>query len=463
MIIYIQPMYSKAELNGDSCYVIYSAMVRAMLRVRPDWHFVVSFPSKDTGFKYDDDGTFRLPNITRVPMKVTTRKMGNAVHYDANWYDAFFRAYGFDGIWCHLVEIAANLRSAGEGTYDLQGRPVVVAQHNYVIHDSLPCPFDPLANVAFMQIAGSLGADWNVFNSEHCRNMMHETAGKFLVPHVIKEKITDRHDVIPLGTVEESLTYRESGNKVPVFIYNHRLQSYKNYETTFAVLKQLWDEGLRFKVIFTNTTTEKMSRISSLPFVEVRLCATREEYLKTIQQGDLNVTNSQHETFCISAAECMALGMPLIAPNGVTFPQITGASAGNGYPFLFTNEAEQLDMLRRLITNESLRRKWGKVVSDHVCREYKQNVWATRTAELFERFQKPLNTADDTLDFVKGELQRRSGCTVKEFQNFITGKKVGDRIPLGHQSCTLTKILKLVRHCGGRVVFRGGQQIVLAK
>ena len=83
MIVFVQPMFSRSELNSDSNYVLISSLLRSMRKVRPDWHFVMPFPDKHSGFKYDDDGLFNQSNITRIPQRINSRRHGGAVHYDS--------------------------------------------------------------------------------------------------------------------------------------------------------------------------------------------------------------------------------------------------------------------------------------------------------------------------------------------------------------------------------------------
>src|SRR5436190_9626695 len=134
MIVLVIPMYSKQELNADSNYVVYTQLIKGMLEVRPNYHFYVIFPDDKSGYKYEPDGFFRLPNVTRIPQRISPRKLANAVSYDATWYDKLFRKLAFDVVWANLIESAGWLRHAGTSTYENVGRPFVVGAHNYVIH-----------------------------------------------------------------------------------------------------------------------------------------------------------------------------------------------------------------------------------------------------------------------------------------------------------------------------------------
>ena len=460
MIVLVQPMYSKQELNADSNYVVYTSLIRGMRRVRPEWHFVVIFPDAKSGFKYEDDGFFREPNVTRVPQRISTRKMANAVSYDAIWYDTLFRAIGIDVVWCNLVEIAAHLNNAGEGAFDPVARPFVVAAHNYVIHHTLTSTWDSMQHVALAQVLGSVGATWNVYNSEHCRQMYVDTASRWLRTDVV-ESVLARSSLINYGTLEMTLTPdpQRPPNPVPVIAYNHRLQGYKQYRETFTLLDELHREGVPFRVRYMNNTAEQVAQIAHYPFVEVKLCATRREYLDALRGCDLNVTNSVHETFCIAAIESMALGQPLVAPAGVTFPEITGRRETD-YPYLFCTRDEQKAMLRRLLTDAAERQRWGVTLSEYVRRQYNQTLWAQRYAALFETLaaERQPNVAPDALAFFRDTLRAHNGATARDLYREVSHKDVNGRAPFSSQSLTLTKLVKMVRQLGGRVAMVSGEQ-----
>lgn len=459
MFIFVQPMYSKQELNADSNYVIYSQFIKAMRSVRPSWHFVVVFPDKESGYKYDDDGFFRSSNVTRVPQRISPRKMANAISFDGIWYDSLFRRIGFDVAWCNLVEIAGAIKSAGAGTFELKGRPVVVAAHNYVIHPSLPYGFEVQQHIAYAQTSGALFADWNVFNSEYCRWMLFDMAKIWLNDSALAS-IAEKSSLIPYGPLEPELTYAECPSDVPIIVYNHRLQAYKNYLDTFDLLAELWGEGHRFRVRYLNNTTEKIATIAKYPFVEPVFSATRADYLKALRVGHLNITNSQHETFCIAAIESMAMGQCLIAPNGITFPEITGR-AENRYPYLFTSREEQKAMIIQLLSDRQEREKWGSILSAHVRSNYGMQLWASRYASLFEHLTDfKLGVAEDGRDFVLREMKAAPGQPITALYNRLAGKEINGRIPFGNQSMPPTKLVRLIRELGGFVTMEKGVQCV---
>jgi glycosyltransferase involved in cell wall biosynthesis len=462
MFIFVQPMYSKQELNADSNYVVYTQWIRAMHKVRPDWHFVVVFPDAKSGFKYSNDRFFSLPNVTRVSQRISPRKMANAVTFDGIWYDRLFRKFGFDAVWCNLVEIAGNIRFSGQGTFEEAGRPLMLSSHNYVMHKTLPYFVnDALLNPMLAQLQGAICSDYNIFNSDHCLSMFRDNMKEWLSESA-QERLEKSIIKINYGTLEDGWHKRKENDSVCRIAYNHRLQAYKQYKITFEQLNVLWKEGLRFEVLYLNNTSEMTSRLLKYPFVKIQLCKDRKEYIDALATCDLNVINSVHETFCISAIESMAFGQPLVAPNGITFPEITGKKH-NGYPYLFNTEKEQLEMLRKLITDKDERNKWGEVVKNHTRTNYSSKLWVEQYAEVLEGAmkQRTISCKQGLYDQAKELLSQNKNVTTNSFFNIVQrGIRVDGRHPIGSQSFPLSKIIKLVRHIGGEVKMMNGEQVV---
>ena len=462
MFIYVQSMWSKEEINADSNYVVWTQFIRAARKLRPDINWIVMFPDAQSGYKYEDDGFFGLPGVSRVQQRVPTRRTANAVNFPASWYESLFRKFGFDAVWCHLPEVAAQIKASGRTTREAISKPSVVTQHNYVVHDSLPYEFHE--HLALMELSGALCSDVNVFNSDYCREMFDDIATRYLTPSVV-QRIADKSVKINYGTLEPELVPPDPlpDNKIPIIAYNHRLLTHKRYADTFEVLDQLHREGVKFKLWYLNNTNERVGILRKYPWAELKLSRTRDEYLTKLRMCDLNVIHSLHETFCISGAESMALGQPLVAPDGITFPEITGRNAGNEYPWLFKSDADSKGMLRKLLTDQSARRKWGGVASAHVTNAYNTTLWVGEYMKVFDSFSDhKIGTSPERVDVVRKGVKACEGRTLAELYTWLTSDKghVGGKHWFGTQTATMTKLLRLVRHVGGSVVLRNGLQEV---
>ncbi len=458
MIVFIQPMFSKAELNSDSNYVFCTAFMRAVWRERPDWYFVMPWPDAKSGFKYEDDGFFRNRNILRVSQRISPRKMANVMAYNPEWYDALFRRIGFDVVVNNLVEIQGQLKQAGECPYDPSGRPLLIGLHHYVIHSSLPYPPEVLEPVKLAQLTGALSSDINVFNTDYTRRMFVDNLLDYTNSR-IQKRISDTARIINYGTLEPDLEPVMHVDGPPTIIYNHRLQEYKDYKTTFALLDEIHGEGIDFRLAFLNTTAEKAKRVLQYPWAEILITGTREKYLSYLRHGSLNVTNTKYETFCVSAVESMALGQPLVAPRGLTFPEITPP----GYPYLFNDVDEQRAMLRRLLTDREERQKWGHKCHDFVMREFSWEPWARQWVALIESNVKKPNPAADAMEWVRSCLEQVGEIEIRKFYRMVAHKQVNGRIPFANQSLSLTKLNRMVRKLGGEAVLTtSGEHTVYA-
>lgn len=457
MIVLVQPMYSKQELNADSTYIIYTQLIRGMLEVRPSWHFYIIFPDDKSGYKYEPDGFFRLPNVTRIPQRISPRKLANAIQFDAMWWDKLYRHLAFDVVWANLIEAAGPIKFAGQAAYGTYSRPIIIGAHNYVMHDSLPYAYDALEHVAIAQVMGAIHSDLHVFNSDYCKLMFFENAARYL-NNTMLDKLHSTARRIDMGTLEESLQPIKRNNPVPIIAYNHRLQAMKNYDKTFKLLDRLYQSGTKFEVWYINNAAEHSSKILNYEFVKMKLCATRQDYLATLRQCDLNVSNSQIETFGIAYVESMAVGQPIVVPLGSTFPEITD-KANNNYPYLFRNEGEQAEMLKTLLTDKDERDKWGGILSRYVRKAYNNRLWAQRYAALFESVDVGrIPTEDDCRAMVLSKLKDYNGATVKEALARIFHAPINGRQPFSSQSLTPVKFIRLARELGARISVEEGQE-----
>jgi len=144
-------------------------------------------------------------------------------------------------------------------------------------------------------------------------------------------------------------------NKIPsenkydkfTFIYNHRLDGYKNWQITFNQFDKLYDEGLDFQVILTAGDKDNINTINEKPYTIVKSFTKHQDYIKELSKCHANTINSTHETYCISIAESIMNGQVVVLPNRCTFPELVGADD----KYLFNSVEEQYEMLKQIILN----------------------------------------------------------------------------------------------------------------
>ena len=461
--ILVIPQLSRQPINADSNYVFISQVVREVLNQRPRWSFVFAWPDKDSRLTYHEDGLFSHPRVSRVYMKMPGAMLGAFDFPVTRWYRLFQRL-PVEIVWCNIPEISHLIGGAAAPLAPKRSRPVVVTYHHYSVHKSMPNQGNWTATRMASQVAGSVGTDWNVFGSEHGRRMSLDTArSKFGEPAA--KSIMDRSTVIPTALIGSELDLEDRRDPEMVkIIYNHRLLGYKRWKETFAVLDQLHEGGLKFQVLVTSPDPRDFKKVSR-PYVRGVHAPARSEYLKALASADLNVTNSQHEMFCISLVESMALGQPIVAPNSVTFPEITAAK-DNGYPYLYNPKdlEDEKNKLARLITDAAERKKWGEVLRNHVRRTYNAKAVGAGYAELFEKFadRRKCEPPADAADFFRNVVKRYSGHDAKTVLKNLHQKKVNGRIPYGTSTLPMKRFVTLLRYLGGRLEVENGVYKVIA-
>jgi glycosyltransferase involved in cell wall biosynthesis len=452
--ILIMPMFSRTTLNGDSCYNVIRALILEARRLGRDdlfWDFL--WPSNGKDWQYYRDGLFDLPNVRRLPMRFHPAKVKQVVTfspYEIGTYLDYKNPH--DLIWNHTVEIGDLIKNQ-VASFNPDAKPSVVNTHHYVLHRSLPYPVEiDQIHILLRQLVGSHNVDVNIFDSDYCRWMFFDNADRYLHPDMVARIRATTMD-IPHGTLsrDEFAPLAADVPRAPIFTfaYNHRLENYKKWHDTFDLLDALHADGLAFRVTVFGVPSDQMnmSVVAKRPYVDVYVSQTRNEYLRRLATCHANTLNTAHETFCLSAVESMALGQVCIAPNGLTFPQITGSDAT-----LFRTPREQADLLRRALTDEAWRFEQGERQRAHVWREFNATSWAESYLALFDRL---IGHADilgslKHPDSFRQIIGARSRWRVDELRQALYGSFDDGRLLASSQSFPAVKIVRLARQLGYR-------------
>mgnify|MGYP001419187433 CR=1 FL=1 len=446
MILLYHPMYSKAEINSDSNYVIMRSLIPKILEKNKDWHFIIPFPSKDTDFKYVNDGFFSHPNIIRVPYRISVRKKCNAISFDSYFYEKLFRIYAFDVVFNNLVEISHHMKHLMD-TYENLGCPIVISSHHYVYHESLPYVMESMENIVISQLLGSILCDVNIVNSKYTDWMLMDNIGKYFNKD---QSNRVKREIIPLGIIDKAffknLSNNKKENEIPIIGYNHRLQAYKNYIDTFELLEEIYAEGIKFKLIYFNQNNDNCKRINELKF-PTEYCRTDNynDYINNLARCDLNVTNSQYETFCIAGVESMALGQALLAPNIMTFPEITPVN----YPYLFDGWNDQKEKLKILLQSKELLKKAGQDCQKFVFDNFTDEIYAKNIISLINRLNESVmgelslkdTSKDQIIELVK---KMPNKISLQDAKNWFYSKTTC----FSNQSLPLPKLKRLMNLLG---------------
>jgi glycosyltransferase involved in cell wall biosynthesis len=406
--VLIYPMLSVNNLNADSNYIIIKQLCNELLKTKKYNFFLLI----DSNRKYVKDDLNSLVKILKVPMPRS--KKHQVIHFNSNIFREIFKKYAFDIIWNNVVEQGHHLKYFPDTIVDAF-RPKVFNYHHYVIHRSLEkiTNYLPCTHILYDQIVGSLGTDLNFFHTQYCYDMLMEEANDIL--NEDKIKLLKEKSIITLGGYTDKIKSKNKYDKF-TFIYNHRLDGYKNWQTTFNIFDQLWDEGLEFQVILTAGDKDNINTINKKPYCIVKSFTKHSDYIKELSKCHANTINSRHETYCISIAESIMNEQITILPNRCTFPELVG----KGYPYLFDNEDEQLNMMREIIKENKrqydYKTKNQLTLKNHSANinKYFQKLGVIEKSDVFNSIKKEHSKKE-----IKKYLSKHDEVSLHVFKNFI--------------------------------------------
>lgn len=406
--VLIYPMLSVDVLNADSNYIIIKQLCNELLKTgRYNFFLLV-----DSNRKYVKDDLNGLVKILKVPMPKS--KKHQVIHFNSNIFRSIFKKYSFDIIWNNVVEQGHHLRYFQDTIVD-DFRPKVFNYHHYVIHRSLEriTSYLPCTHILYDQLVGSLGADLNYFHTKYCYEMLMEEANDVL--NSDKISLLKQKSIVSLGGYCNEIEQGQKYEKF-TFIYNHRLDGYKNWKDTFALFDQLHTEGYDFQVVLTAGDKDNINTINKKPYTIVKSFTRHNDYLKELSKCHANTINSRHETFCISIAESIMNDQIVVLPNRCTFPELVGKH----YPYFFDNMEQQLAILREII------RIGIKEYKHHTKPQLKLSNHASNIHQYFTKLG--TKTKQNIFDSIKKQasknkiveyLERHDKIDLTDFKNYV--------------------------------------------
>uniref|UniRef100_A0A182XCK6 tRNA-queuosine alpha-mannosyltransferase n=1 Tax=Anopheles quadriannulatus TaxID=34691 RepID=A0A182XCK6_ANOQN len=215
------------------------------------------------------------------------------------------------------------------------------------------------------QITTCLCADRILFNSRYNMNSFLDCIESFLrkVPNMsfqgVREKIVPKCDVLHFPVEFRKLPKRgvkaEKEESPPLhIIWPHRWEHDKNPEQLVEALLALQAKGVNFRVSILGERFEtipscfeqleerlqgKMAQFGPLP---------REEYLRTLAEGDVVLSTALHEFYGVAMLEAVYSGCVPLVPNRLVYPEL--------YPKdkLFNTTAQLVKQLYNWCRNRAL-------------------------------------------------------------------------------------------------------------
>lgn len=407
--VLIYPMLSVHNINSDSNYIIIKQICNELIKT-DNFNFILLLDSKRPYVQGDLD---KRVKILKIPFPQS--KKHQVIYFNPNILDKIFKQYPIDIIWNNVVEQGHHFKYFQDIMVDYF-RPKVFNYHHYIIHRSLDkiTYYNPCQHIMLDQIMGSLLVDYNYFHTDYCYNMMLEEAKDVLNDKQIENFKKTSH--IKLGGYSKNIKTKEKYKKF-TFIYNHRLNGYKKWKTTFEIYDKLYSEGYNFQVLFTAGDKDNLLALEKKPYVVIKGLRRHSDYLEELAKCHANIINSIHETYCISIAESIMNDQIVIAPNRCTFPELLDDS----YPYLFDTVEEQEKKIKHIldkgITEYKHKSKSKLLLSKHakwIGNQFKKLKQTSEKDLIFNRIKK-----EDSKIKIKGYVDKNKVTSMQDFRKFV--------------------------------------------
>jgi len=431
VVILVNPMWSVEHLNKDSNYVHIKKVVENYTKLYPDTYFIIPFPIKH--FKYFEDGFFDNPKVERIPYKIPLAKKINNITFDGEWYKDVIEKYNIAIVYNQIPEVTGQLKCIDT---HFQSNISVVNQHHYIYHDSLPYTLEGQMQYVYWQILGDVLADENIFNSKYTMWMVEDNVKKYMPDFTDKIKGT----VVPFGLYNPEDVIKNKKFDKFTFVYNHRLQAYKNWEVTFDMFDDLYKD-YDFDVAVCPVGTSNLVTVNKKPYTKIYECKTQKQYYDVLSKCHANTFNSQYETFCISIFESMMQGLATIVPEATTMPELLGS----GNEQLFRDKDEQLNLVRRMLENPNLAIGWGEHNSQRA-KTFSVENYCKRLRAIFTQQLTKKNMFESLKDKNKEKLMK----FLDKFDTIKASelKRIRRHINLSNQSVPNHRLVNIMYHAG---------------
>lgn len=412
MIVLVYWYPSVNNLNKDSNWRLVWNMVNSVKNKNISW--LINKPKQfgEIGNEYKKE------NVMFYETEHNLGRMNSVFMGRWEWVDRIKRELPVDIIWNNLVEVSDIFSFTFDTNLE---RIPVIGQHHYVMHKSLgSLMFNK--QVMYRQILGAIMSDMNIFHSGHAFNMFRESVEESGL------RVNIRATYVPLMVFTDKFRETLKNAKIkkegiPKLIYNHRLESYKNYTSTFQKLDEIYREGYKFEMYVTYGK-DRPAFIKRYEWAKTVDLPRWEDYIELLCNCDLGVLESNHETFCISAVEAMGCGVKMYMPNAITFEEIKNDRAvlfDRDWREDFKRDLREIDRIRNEKRDDKYLERFGEGVSrrfeDVLLSEYRNKVGLPEKKDLRDYLKK--NIKETFFDKLYNEFIEDMGIGLQACPPFV--------------------------------------------
>ncbi|NKB86847.1 MAG: DUF3524 domain-containing protein [Acidobacteria bacterium] len=204
-----------------------------------------------------------------------------------------------------------------------------------LLSDDTPGQVERVRQCGLINLKAMAAADVIAFNSDYHRTAWFEALPDFLrrFPEALAPEIVDdiqsRTTVLPVG-IELADLPMPGGARPPLVLWNQRWEYDKNPDALMALLLELADRGVDFRVALCG---ERDGRVPEALEAGITTLGDRvvhqgflprADYVALLGQARVVLSTANHEFFGISVVEAACAGAAPLLPHRLSYPEILG-------------------------------------------------------------------------------------------------------------------------------------------
>jgi len=372
---------NERSIWADSGFHVQRNVIQEILKKRDDIHFYLTVPFD----QYPLVKPLESDRLTLLKYNYSSGS-GHKFHFDTNqlWklMDMWRRDY--DLVICNEVILGNNFKNlfCYKSHFDI---PIV----NYVHW------IDTSDDVTAQQWAMFSSIYWcyNTYcNSKYGKRLILDSATQVYNDDVFDE-ISKKLKILNVGFNDKELDEMKTTDKfdVPTLVFNHRISQYTGYETLLKKCQKIWDDGVKFQLIFTNPSVSlTRSALGKYPFLKMKEGGySYKEYIELLWKSDIcfGLHNGQNQ-WSIAFLEALYCDNIPITSNKIFYPEMLG------------QDTYTLDDLQYVIENMG-----GLASKNFDLEKYKWKNLAMQYLEMYEwNINEYAKTADKLKDVDKSKV-----------------------------------------------------------
>ena len=360
ILVYPNITYQK-DLEKDSYIVLLPHIIRYLNSIRDDLFFTLLTPEyiKSLEFPNTEQKILTFPQ--------SPNRMRTHIYFDNNTvYDLVdWRHNDYDIVYSHLPEHTLSLSNLFYNSTHC--RPKIIGYcHWWELKENMSKP----KSMFMHNMTGLLEMSECGVNSEWVKGLVLRRASEIFNQDVL-DKLRDIIQPHRLGVdkIDLSKTKLLGGKKKKGIIFNHRHSQYTGSSWFFKCMDELYKQRKDFIVY---TTFEKVNK----PYARLLKIKDRDKYLKKLKQMYVGIgTFKKYSAWSISTTDGLSMGVPYILPDSFCYREMVGWD----YPLLYENKRGFMELINKVLDNESVRNDAVRNMKNKL----PNFLWQNRIAEWF--------------------------------------------------------------------------------